>query len=389
MSKSFIALILFFAPILLVFQQFFITEIQYLLIALRYILIPLWIIFNIKKRSHFLWIVIGTVYFLFILILSDGIEGKPYIIFLNVISSICFFIFGSTLILDKKNNLLRFLRYGIDIINTSIIAVYSLALLNIYDAVSFFRDEETMLLAGYENVYDRFSIGNSIETPFMITSLLYIVILSSRSSSKFLLISVILNLITALISGSRGVVVLALILFVIELSKIGFKYKFGLSFIIVIISIFLIDSFSFLYDSSDLLVARFSDISESGSAIDRLFIFSIFFEQFPRMDIAEIIFGDGFNSSYNFIKNYTGGFRTPESVLIQLLLETGIIGTLIILPRMLFKSFRFNIFSLKGFSVIIIYLQLLFFLPIFTFMQIIFLLLGFISNTSLNKTKSV
>lgn len=384
MSNNLIKLILLFAPFLLVFQQFFITEIQYLLIALRYVLIPLWIIFNIKKRSHFLWTVIATVYFLFILIISDGTEGKPYITFLNVISSICYFIFGYTLILDKKYNLLRFLRYGVDIINISIITVYSFAVLKIYDAVSFFRDD-TFLLRGYENIYDRFSFGNSIETPFMITSLLYIVILSR--TSKFFLISVTLNLITAIISGSRIMIVLALILFITELSKFGFKYKFGLSFIIIIISIFLIDSLNFLYNSSDLLFVRFSDISDSGSAIDRLAIFALFFEHFPIMDISTIIFGDGFNSSYNFVNKYIGGFRTPESVLIQLLLETGIIGTLIILPTVLLKSFRFNIFSLQGFSVIIIYIQLLFFIPIFTFMQIIFLLLGFLSNNSLTKTK--
>ena len=386
MSNNLIKLILLFAPFLLVFQQFFITEIQYLLITLRYILIPLWIIFNIKKRSHFLWIVIGTVYFLFIFFFSVVNEGKPYIIFLNVISSICYFIFGSTLILDKKYNLLRFLRYGVDIINVSIIIVYSFAVLKIYDAVSFFRDD-TFFVRGYENIYDRFSFGNAIEIPFMITSLLYIVILSR--TSKIFLISVTLNLITALISGSRIMIVLALILFVIELSKTGFKYKFGLSFIIVIINIFLIDSFNFLYNSSDLLFARFSDISESGSAIDRLAIFALFFDQLPRMDISAIIFGDGFNSSYNFVKIYIDGFRSPESVLIQLLLETGIIGNLIILPKVLLNSFIFNIFSLKGFTVIIIYIQLLFFLPIFTFMQIIFLLLGFLSNNSLSKTKNI
>jgi len=385
MSNFFIKFILLFTPFLLVFQNFFIIEIQYLIISLRYILIPIWIIFNIKNKSNFIWIVIGIVYFLFILILSHEIEGKPYIIFLNVVSSICYFIFGSTLILNKKNNLLRFLRYGIDIINTSIIVVYSLAFLNIYSAVSFFRDEETMLLAGYENVYDRFSFGNSIETPFMITSLLYIVLLSRNS--KTLLISVTLNLITALISGSRIVIVFALILLIFQLGTTSFKYIFGLT--ILMTCIFLFNSSDLFNNISDLLFYRFSSGAEGVSAINRASIFIMFYEQFTNLDIIQLFFGNGYNSSNYFVNKHLGVFMTPESVLIQLLLETGIIGTLIFLPKVLLNSFRFNIFSLKGFSVIIIYIQLLFFLPIFTFMQIIFLLLGFLSNTSLNKTKTV
>jgi hypothetical protein len=386
MSKYFIKLLLLFIPALLVFQHYFITEIQYLLIAVRYILIPLWIFFNIKKSADIRWLVIGFIYFSFILLFSYEIEGKPYILYLNIVSSACYFSFGSNLILQNKYNLLRFLRYGVDVINISTIVVYNLAILNIYDAVSYFRDE-FFLVNGYENLYDRFSFGNPIEVAFMITALLYIVMLSNPS--KQFSLSVTLNLITALISGSRIVIILAFILLVIELGKMSFKHRFRLSFFIILFSIFFTNSFEFIFESTDLSYLRFAGASESGSMIDRLSIYTAFYEIFPRLDTVKMLFGDGFNSSYSFVKNHVGGFRTSESILIQLILETGLIGAFILLPKVLLSSFRFKLLSLKGFSVFVIFIQLLFFLPIFTFMHIIFLLLGFISNPSLNKTQSV
>ena len=311
-----------------------------------------------------------------------GYGEKPYITFLNIISSICYYIFASSYILNKKYSLLKFLRRGIDLFNFSTLVVYLFTVLNLVDLISFFRDD-TWFSTGYSNIYDRFSFGNPIETPFMISMLLFIVMLSNPK--KPILFSAMLNLSAAIISGSRLITVIALLIFLHELLKTGFKYKLSLTLLVICFSYFYSDIFNLIF-GVELFSDRISGFEESKSAIERVLILSIFLDAFSRFEIYQILFGNGFNYSYELLSQYFGIERTAESLVIQLITDVGFTGLFLTLYNVIKNSFNYNFLSIQGLLILFLYIQLLFFLPVFTFMQVAFLLLGFIKINKLNTT---
>lgn len=380
MNNFYLKLILFLIPFLLVFQPYFPDFFQYFLISMRYIIIPLWIISKIKKSSDFTWIIFAIVYFTLILLVSSENPQKPHITFLNVVSCICYYIFASNINIDNRFDTFSSLLNGINFVNFFTLIVYIFTILDIIDLASFFRDDSTGF--SYLNNYDRFSFGNSIETPFTITLLLYITMLTNPKKS--ILFSAGFNLSVAFISGSRIVTLIALLLFVYELFRSNIKYKTVITLIVIITGYF----FSALIQTAfgtDLLLDRFLlSLDTDRSALERALFFFLYFEELQRFSVYELFFGHGFNYTYKLLGETYGIIRSIESVFMQLFFEVGLVGLLIALYNVIKNSLNKNLFSIQGILNFLVIIQLLFFLPIYTFMQIAFLLAGFLK---INKLK--
>lgn len=386
MRKNIQNLLLFFLPFLIVFQPFFLKEFQYILISIKLIIIPLWILFNIKSSSNFIWIFVLIAYLTSnLFFLTDINSGnKSVTVYLNVLSSLLYFIAGCFIVIKNKYYNLKYLNYGINLFNLSTIIIFILYVFDIYDLISFFKPQEDFISSGYENLSDRFSFANAIETPFLISSLLYIVLLSNPK--KPLIFSTVINFSTAFISGSRLVLIFALVLLLLEIVRSGFKFKARQIFLttpIFILVIYLI----ILSGYSDYILGRFYSADSSASAFERISFYTYFILLFPTFDSLQMLLGEGFGSSFSFVQSFFGKYRSIESSFLQFIYEIGILGSLIIFGKII-SSFSFRIISLKSLSVIIILVQTLFFLPVYNYMPFVYLLLGFLSADSNKKLTS-
>ena len=86
--------------------------------------------------------------------------------------------------------------------------------------------------------------------------------------------------------------------------------------------------------------------------------------------------GSGLTSSLDLIKSYTGEYRTIESVLIQILYELGILGTLLFFANLVIGKKKLYFPVIFDLVIILMYVQMFLFLPIFSFMPFVFLLFG-------------
>lgn len=382
MRKNIQNLLLFFLPFLIVFQPFFLKEIQYILISIKLIIIPVWILFNIKRSSNFIWIFVVIAYFTSNLFFLTDInsESKPVTIYLNVLSSLLYFVAGCFIVINNKYYNLKYLNYGVNLFNLSTLIIFILYVFDIYDLISFFKQED-FVSSSYENLSDRFSFANAIETPFLISSLLYIVLLSNPQ--KPLIFSTVINFSTAFISGSRLVLIFALVLVLLEIVRSGFKFKARQIFITI--PIFIVVTYLIILSGySDYILGRFYGAATSASAFERITFFTYFILLFPTFDSLQMLLGDGFGSSFTFVQSFFGKYRSIESSFLQFIYEIGILGSLIILGKII-SSFSFKRISLKSLSVIIILVQTLFFLPVYNYMPFVYLLLGFLTADSNKK----
>lgn len=382
MRKNIQNLLLFFLPFLIVFQPFFLKEIQYILISIKLIIIPVWILFNIKRSSNFIWIFVVIAYFTSNLFFLTDInsESKPVTIYLTVLSSLLYFVAGCFIVINNKYYNLKYLNYGVNLFNLSTLIIFILYVFDIYDLISFFKQED-FISSSYENLSDRFSFANAIETPFLISSLLYIVLLSNPQ--KPLIFSTVINFSTAFISGSRLVLIFALVLVLLEIVRSGFKFKARQIFITI--PIFIVVTYLIILSGySDYILGRFYGAATSASAFERITFYTYFALLFPTFDSLQMLLGDGFGSSFSFVQSFFGKYRSIESSFLQFIYEIGILGSLIILGKII-SSFSFKRISLKSLSVIIILVQTLFFLPVYNYMPFVYLLLGFLTADSNKK----
>jgi hypothetical protein len=234
---------------------------------------------------------------------------------------------------------------------------------NLIDLNTFFE------IAGKENVETfRFSIGNPIEIPLFVTSLLYASI-KLLPPSQTHLTSATINFAVTLISQSRIMVIIALLIVVRELMKSNFKIKVFALTILVISLPYLATLFGEEFLS---YIDRLSG-NDAGSADDRAFLFQIFFN---NLNLVNIFTGNGITSSLDLIKQYTGDYRTIESVLVQLLYEIGIIGSTIFAINVFFDKKKVYIPIFWDFIVFLTFIQMFLFLPIFTLMPFVFFMFG-------------
>ena len=293
-----------------------------------------------------------------------------YINSLSIFSSIPLFILGKYLIESNKNfHSFIYLVYGVTAFNLITISLFIFILLGIIDISTIYeivsRTNDTIY-----GVY-RFALGNAIEVPFIMTTLLFtgIILYEREDNEKLFLFPTFINLLVSLISQSRIVIIIALIIFIYQFIKTSFLNKI----LIFLFSLIVIISFSLYVDEIILsLVERLSG-DDAGSADNRLILFETFLDNFLTNNF---LFGNGITSSYQLNYIAYGIYATGESVVIEILYDTGILGVILILFPLIKNNFKYLFFGKYNFTLIFIYIQIMFLLPIFSSMLFVSFLFG-------------
>lgn len=170
----------------------------------------------------------------------------------------------------------------------------------------------------------RFSLGNAIELPFLLTMSTIIGFKYTKKHGFLPVAFVILNFIVALIAQSRGVILICILHAITYARSV-------LVHIIFMVTIFLFYSAGMyleqLIEIFNSLAQRFSGEDYGSVSIRRTYL-NVFASNFS---VRHLFIGSGAMSSFELMKNAYGDFATAESVLIQLIYEFGFIGTLFIL----------------------------------------------------------
>ena len=127
----------------------------------------------------------------------------------------------------------------------------------------------------------------------------------------------------------------------------------------------------------DLVFDRFDSWGQ-GSAEERSLLLLLVVNGSAVFDTWWLLFGGGYGSSFAFFsERYT--FHSTESVLLQIFMETGLVGLSLFLSLYL-EYFRKITLNISGIIKFLILIQLFFFLPIFTYMSIVFFQIGLSMN---------
>ena len=100
-------------------------------------------------------------------------------------------------------------------------------------------------------------------------------------------------------------------------------------------------------------------------------------------NILSLIFGHGYTTSAYLMQHISGAFRSVESLVLQLLYETGIFGLIIFLWLSLKNNISYLVHGKYRFAILFTYIQLFLFLPIYSTMQLTFLLIGVCSGITI------
>lgn len=373
-----IAFLLF--PLLTGLQPFLEGSIQSLFIFFKLILLPIIFLYYSKSKINFLWLLLIVIYFFLVTVFNDIYDTQDLMIYsLSLFGALSSYIFGVYIINNSNNfSIYSYLITGVSLFNIVSLLIYFLILFDFLDLAyvySFvYRDGEISLL--------RFALGNAIEVPFTMTTILFSALLLVNNSKKKnnYLFSTSLNFIAAFISQSRVVIIIALILLIYEFLKLEWKYKLIIIGIIVVSFTRIVLIFEEIYFS---FIDRLAG-NDLGSQKDRL---SLLNSVIDNLEFINILFGNGLTSSSFLLKSLTGIYRSVESVFLQILYDTGLFG-LIIFFGPITKNLYTSIFKRKyGIALLFVYIQLLFFLPIFSGMMFSFLLFGLSKKN--NKIKFV
>tara|TARA_B100001758_G_C18354250_1_gene581723 strand:+ start:52 stop:1224 length:1173 start_codon:yes stop_codon:yes gene_type:complete len=359
--KKIIGFLFLFVVFFIAFQPFIPKETEFLFIALKLIILPALILFYCMNDRFKIWIFLSVVYFLFVLLFTDNYSDmySIQIISLNILVMVSYYIFGYEL---YKNSFgyfkAKYLLYSVNILNLSSLFFYLLVFFG------YLSLEDLYELISKEFYYDnlsRFSLGNAIEFPFTITTLLFLYTILKNDTN--ILLSASLNLLMSFISESRIVILISILLLALCFKNLPAKKIISYLIIIFIVYYFSLSViYQFEFDSIyESVVSRFSG-DDSGSGYDRA---AIFREIYEKSLFSDLIFGHGISYSRVFMATNFGSFRTVESLFLELLLDFGIIGFLIfcssifkLMPKLKLFNFRYNLI------IILIFIQIFIFLPL-------------------------
>lgn len=365
-KNTFLGILIFLIPILITFQPFFPGLLQSLIVWGRLLIVPVIIFFYLKPEINFNHTLLFLAYTLLVTILSPPpVFTQAYLDFFTLFASIAFFKFGY-FIKQKKNNdsIVICLSYGVTFVNIATIVIFYLIGLGKIDFLKFAELTQKEIDVGLF----RFSIGNAIESPLILTCLLYTAILLLDGRKSFLF-STSVNLFTAIMAQSRIVLLIAAFLFFKEFFRSKLQIKVLVILIVSFSSSFFLDEFGDIFES----ILNRTQTSDDGSANERKLLLDIFINNFSFL---KLIFGDGLYSSYTLIKYYYGIYRSIESLFLQLVWEIGIIGSILFLMACSKNKKYFLIPKNLNIPMLLIYVQILFFLQIFTLLPIVFCLFG-------------
>lgn len=327
---------------------------------------PLIILFYCNNSRNILWVALIILY---MIILSVIFPPKYFddfkLNFLSITASLSFYILGKKLTYRLADNSdFNFLAYGVNIFNIISLILYILIYLGLIDiSVVYeviFREDEADIF--------RFSLGNAIEMPFTMTCLLFSSIVLNRGSQSFIF-STFLNLLLAFISQSRIVVLMAFVLFMYEFFNMELRYRTLTGILIFILLLCLSTELSDLFNS---ILDRFLG-NDAGSKEERTMLFYLFDK---GLGFQEFIIGSGLSGSSVLRYNLTRVYGSIESVFFQLLYELGFFVTSFIFIPILKSNWNMVLGGRYRIALVLVYIQLLFFLPVFTSMIACFFLFG-------------
>jgi len=375
-NKKYFKLVLLLAPLLIGLQSFLPKNIETILIYLKFIVLPIVFLYFVNTKKNILWFYLVTMYLIILSIINFNIKFEIFqLVFLSIFSSIPYYLIGKFLVNSNYNlSNFKYLIYGVNLFNITTLLILILISFGYLELSYFFETVNRIRID--DTTSARFALGNAIEIPFVMTCILFggIILSKKKDNNLSFIYSTFLNLSISVISQSRIVIIISLILFVYELYSIG-KYKK------IIFALLLFPVFYYIFPLSDniiftSIIERFSG-NDSGSKNERFILLNIVLDNFWGNNF---LFGNGLTSSTILIKEVYGIYRTVEVFILEILFELGIIGFFLIL----FPIIKSNIYSLlKGnyrLALLFVYVQLFFFLPISPTMIFVFFLFGVSSN---------
>lgn len=360
---------LFFYPILISYQPFFVKEIQFLIINIRLLGGPILILLFLRYEFDILLLLASVTYFFTLsLFFPPANTQQLFLTSVSIFASITYFKLGYFLQevnIDRK--IYVYLAYGVTAVNVSTFILYYL-MGNGYISMELIF--EIIQRNPINNLF-RFSLGNSIELPLTLSCLLYAAVVLNKKRNNFLFPTLI-NLLAALLAQSRIVIIIASILFFREFISSNKKSKVIFYVLLIALVPYVIEEFN---TQLEIFLDRVSG-RDDGSAQDRSNILNNFIN---NVGISIIFFGRGLTSSFGFMVQYLGEWRSIESAFLQLIYELGLIGTFLFFMNCIFKKDKIHVPN-NDIILYLSYVQVLFFLPINPLSPTIFLLFGVCSH---------
>lgn len=259
---------------------------------------------------------------------------------------------------------------GVTLANLVSMAIYAALLGGYLDPVAFLesinKDDPR------EQGLNRFSLGNAIEMPFMLTALLYAGVVHGRRPTGHAFPAA-LNLVAAVISQSRIVILMALLLLLRELLRSRPSTWLA---ILALGTSLIAASWEKVSALGESILLRLSG-EDFGSTDDRAFLFG---HVIAAIDPRHLLFGDGLTSAASLLERSIGEYRTVEAIVLQLPYEIGLIGVAVMLICGFSSNFshraRMRAVTPIG---LLAWIQFLAFLPVTTMSPVLGFALGAIT----------
>lgn len=368
-EKHLFAIVATITPIISVLQPFIPYPFDSIALYFRMLILPALLISIYFRAFDIVSLLIFLSYLCFQTMFMEVELGRIFLVISSsLIGMIVFFRIGRWMAgfpqIDGRWRTLIFSATALNVFTAAILLMASFGLIDQSHLLSILNKDEMFGL-------DRFSLGNPIEVPLLVNALLYAGLRNTEfRNSMYLFAS--LNLSVSAISGSRIVFLISLILFFecMKLSSISKKIAvaviaFGLSLVLIDIWI------SYL----SVMVIRFNGLDD-GSASDRAMIYTLVAN---GITTSTLFFGGGLTYSYSFLQRSIGEYRSVESIFLELILDIGLFGIVLLLYVMFAElKISFLKFVKPKFSLInLLFLtQIMLFLPINTLTPLVMFCIG-------------
>ncbi len=368
--KIILSVFLFVLPLMIGFQTFLPKGLQVSFIYMRMLVLPLLFFVLLYKNINLYVIFLFILYAFFVSFIEPPDDSRYFfLVFLSLVASIFYFKMGRYAI-DYYDGLMsvKYLAYGVNLFNFLTIVLYFLLADGYIDKGLFFE----MARKNSLNMF-RFSVGNPIEIPFVMSSLLLSSMILLRDK-MILLQSSFLNLCVTVISESRLLVIIAVLMFLYQFIKSRPKDIIITFFFVVCVYILMGQEYGYMLSSYFDRLSLKTDYSVYLRE-------SFFWIVFQDMRLIDLIGGSGLTSSLDLVKGFLGYSATVESVSLQLIYEVGVIGLVLFFVSVYIDKKKYSIFGPAYLIVILYYVQMFVLLPIFTLMPFCFFLFGVATKT--------
>jgi hypothetical protein len=320
-------------------------------------------VFCIKDRSRLLFMLVAV---WILVVQSYGVAWEHPQKLLYILISLMTMLYVSfsrcRLDSDEIHKMSVGLGFGAFFINViTLVAMYqiSLGVIDISDLAEIF---------GFPDEYGlfRFSLGNAIHVPFLMS---ICTIMGTRylRSQWLIFLFLSLNLITASIAQSRGVLLISLVHLFFLYPKMNSFFKIFIPSVCVFAFVYFFEEISIVTDS---LMARFSG-DDYGSADTRTLMLNLVLEAF---DGRIAIFGGGLLSSQELFFAATGRFDSVEAALVEISYELGILTAAMFLLPLFFRMMRVGLVKNIPIYFYLILGQTFFLVPVSTMFGLTFTL---------------